>query len=570
MKVKILFLAGLLGLLGLQAESSAPLPNPLLKTMKAELTRSMAKLQLAGEKKPFFISYLLIDRNGFSTQAALGALMNSNQNHNRFLNVMVRVGDHKLDNMPAPEDLFNSDDEEEEHNQEYARVPIPLTDDPATMGRALWLLTDMRYKRALKQLTQKEGKRMQEVEEERPLDFSYEQPSNYTGAETRLVVDTLKWRNKVKEYSARFKQHSDILESGVSFSVQTKNDYFASSEGSQIQQGKVYYWLRISAATKAPDGMWVSSYRNFFGWNESDLPSDETVMQEIEALMAEVLALKAAPVMEAYAGPAIIQRQSAGVFVHEALGHRFESHRQGSKEYGETFKDKIGKKILPDFISIFDDPTLQIYHGTPVDGYYRYDEEGIPSRRVDVVQDGILKTFLSGRKPIKGLDKSNGHGRAMMQSVGYGDFPVPRQGNLILETTRPVSFAQLKEMLLAECRKKNKPYGLIFARSEGGSTATDRGIMEAFQSMPLVVFRVDALTGKEELVRGVKFGSTPLMVLDKIEATGDDPAAFNGFCGAESGSVPVALIAPSLLLSEVEIAKTSAGKTKPPILPPPF
>jgi len=565
MKFRILLAAGFFGLVSLSAQ-----PNPLLEAMAKEVSRSMEKLQLGGEKKPYFISYLLVDRADFSTQAALGALMNSGRNHNRFLNVMVRVGDHALDNMPLPEDLFNPDEAEDEHNEEYMRVPVPLTDGPAALERSLWLLTDLRYKRALRQLTQKEGKRLQEVEEERPLDFSFEEPVTDIGESAAFAVDTAKWQNRVKEFSTVFKKYPDILESGVSFSVQSKNDYFVSSEGSKIVQGKVYYWLRCNAAAKAADGMWVRSYRNFFGWNESDLPDGDVVKKELEALCKEVIALKAAPVMEAYTGPAIIESHAAGVFIHEAIGHRLEAHRQASKEYGETFKDKVGKRILPDFVTIFDDPTIATYHGMPLDGYYRYDEEGIRSQRVDLIRNGVLKTFLISRKPIKGIEKSNGHGRAMMQSVGFGDTPVPRQGNLVLETSRPLPFSQLKQLLLAECRKRNKPYGLIFIRSEGGSTVTDRGIMEAFQSMPLLVYRVDAKTGKETLVRGVKFGSTPLMVLDKIEATGNDPAVFNGFCGAESGSVPVALVAPSLLLSEIEIAKTVAGKTKPPILPPPF
>lgn len=559
------------------ADAETAAPPPVLETMKGELDRSMSKLQLAGEQKPYFISYMLIDRAAFSTQAMLGALTGCQSDRNRFANVVVRVGSHKLDNVPAPEDMFNSDDATREFNEEYDRVPVPLTDDPTTLRRSLWLLTDMRYKRALRQLAEKEGKRMGEVDEERPLDFSYEKPetlvagrSGTDGSPASFSIDTNAWKSRVKDYSAAFIKYPEILESSVSFSVQSKNDYFVSSEGSKLMQGKVYWWLRAGASAKAADGMWVRSYRHFFGWSESDLPAADVVERELDALCREVLALKKAPVMEAYTGPAIITNEAAGVFIHEAIGHRLESHRQGSKEYGETFKDKIGKKILPEFVSIFDDPTLTTYRGMPLDGYYRFDEEGVLARRVDAVRNGVLETFLSWRKPITGLDKSNGHGRAQMQGVGYGDMPVARQANLILETSRSLPFASLKKMLLDECHKKNKPYGLIFGRCEGGVTGTDRGIMEAFQSMPLVVYRVDARTGTEELVRGVKYGSTPLVVLDKIEAAGDDPAAFNGFCGAESGSVPAALVAPSLLLSELEIAKIATGKTKPPILTPPF
>jgi predicted Zn-dependent protease len=326
----------------------------------------------------------------------------------------------------------------------------------------------------------------------------------------------------------------------------------------------------MDASTKASDGMWVGSRRKFFGWDEEDMPEDDKVKTEIETLIKEVLALKDAPVMEAYAGPALIENRAAGVFLHEALGHRLESHRQESKEYGETFKDKVGRRIMPEFISVYDDPTIKKYQGKPVNGYYLFDEEGVPSQRTELVRDGILKNFLCSRKPIKGFNKSNGHGRAMMQGARWGYVPVSRQGNLTLETSKPISFAQLKRLLLDECRKQNKPYGLIFVRSEGGETSVDRYSMEVFQSYPFLVYRVDAKTGKEELVRGVKFGSTPLVSLDKIMSTGDDPEVFSGFCGAESGAVPVALIAPSILLSEIEIGKKPTGKKKPPILPPPF
>ena len=564
MRAKTLLVIGLLGIARIWAG-----PSPILDAMEAELDRSMEKLQLEGEKPPYFISYLLVDRNEFSTRASLGALMSSNDDHNRFLSVQVRVGDYTFDNMPAPEDLFDFSEEKQKEDDEYRKVPLPLTDDPDLLRHSLWLLTDMRYKWALKQYADKEGQRAREVEEERSDDFSKVEPVTYIGEEASFTVDTLRWQEKVKEYSALFTESPEILESSVSFSVEARTDYFASSEGSRIQQGKVFYWLRISASTKASDGMWVQSYRTFFGWDSEDLPADAEVKAEIRALIGEVIALRDAPVMEAYVGPALIESHAAGVFIHETYGHRMESHRLESKVYGETFKDKVGTKIMPEFISVCDDATIKEYQGKPVDGYYLYDDEGVAARRTELVKDGILVDFLCSRRPIIGFPESNGHGRAQMQSVGYGDVPVPRQGNLILETSKPTPYPKLKKQLLAECRKQKKPYGLIFVRSEGGSTNVGRYSMESFQSFPLLVYRVDAKTGEEELVRGVKFGGTPLAALGKITAAGDDPAVFNGRCGAESGAIPVALVSPSILLSEIEIAKEPAGKQKPPILPPP-
>lgn len=565
MRAKILLVIAFLGFATLRAGA-----NPILNAMQAELDRSMSKLQLEGEKPPYFISYLLVDRKEFSTRASLGALMDADDEHYRFLNVQVRVGDYTFDNMPAPEDVYSWDEDKQEHDAEYGKVPVPLTDEADLLRHALWLLTDMRYKWALKQYADKEGQRAREVEEERSDDFSRSEPVTYIGDEASLAVDRSKWEEKVKRYSALFKKHPEILESAVSFSVEARNDYFASSEGSQIQQGKVSCWLRISASTQASDGMWVKSYRNFFGWTEEDLPSEEVVQGEIEALINEVIALRDASVMEAYVGPALIQSQAAGVFIHETYGHRMESHRLESKVYGETFKDKVGAKIMPAFISLYDDAAIKEYQGEPLNGHYLYDDEGVAARRTELVKDGILVDFLCSRRPIKGFPESNGHGRAMMQSVGYGDVPVARQGNLILETSKPTPFPKLKKLLLKECRKQKKPYGLIFVRSEGGGTITGRGFMEAFESNPVLVYRIDAKTGSQELVRGVKFGGTPLTVLGKIAATGDDPRVFNGFCGAESGFIPVALVSPSILLSEIEIAKEPAGIQKPPILPPPF
>ena len=565
MRAKILLVIALPGFATLWAGA-----NPILSTMQAELDRSMEKLQLEGEKPPYFISYLLVDREEFSTRASLGALMDADDEHYRFLNVQVRVGDYTFDNMPAPEDVYSYDEDKQKQDEEYAKVPVPLTDEADLLRHALWLATDMRYKWALKQYADKEGQRAREVEEERSDDFSRSEPVTYIGDKASYSIEEAKWEEKVKEYSALFKEYPEILESRVSFSVEARNDYFASSEGSQIQHGKVSYWLLISASTKASDGMWVRSFRNFFGWAEEDLPSEEVVGGEIEALIGEVIALRDAPVMEAYVGPALIESQAAGVFIHETYGHRMESHRLESKVYGETFKDKMGTRIMPGYIFLYDDPTIKEYQGMPLDGYYLYDDEGVAARRTELVKDGILVGFLCSRRPIKGFPESNGHGRAMMQSVGYGDVPVARQGNLILETSKPTSFPKLKKLLLKECRKQNKPYGLIFVRSEGGGTITSRSYMASYQSNPLLVYRVDARTGQQELVRGVKFGGTPLVSLEKIAATGDDPRVFNGFCGAESGFIPVALVSPSILLSEIEIAKEPAGNQKPPILPPPF
>lgn len=566
MRAKTFLPAVLVAISGLWAD---PVPNPVIDAMQAELDRSMTELKLEGEMAPYFISYQLVDRKEFSTRAVMGALMSSDDNHTRFLNVQVRVGDYSFDNIPSPDDFFDWDEDKQNHDGAYQEIDVPLTDDADKLRHSLWLMTDLRYKYALKQYAKKEADRLREVEAERADEFSRVEPVVFYKEEASFDIDEEAWEEKVKEYSLLFREYPEILQSSVSLSVEARNDYFTSSEGTRIQHGKVYYYLRVSASTKAPDGMWVSSNRRFFAWDESGLPDAGAVKMEIETLIGEVLALADAPVMDAYVGPALIESHAAGVFIHETYGHRLESQRVESKLYGETFKDKLGTQIMPKSMSIYDDPTIKEYRGMPADGYYLFDDEGVASRRTDLVKNGILVGFLCSRRPISGFPASNGHARAQMEYTGFGDIPVPRQGNLIIETSKPVPFVKLKKQLIALCRKQNKPYGLLFVRSEGGSTNVGRFSMEVYQSYPLLAYRIDSRTGEEELVRGIRFGGTPLSGLEKIVAAGDDPVAFNGFCGAESGIIPVGLVSPSILVSEIEIAKEPAGNQKPPILPPP-
>jgi predicted Zn-dependent protease len=269
-------------------------------------------------------------------------------------------------------------------------------------------------------------------------------------------------------------------------------------------------------------------------------------------------------VAEPYDGPALLSGRAAGVFFHEVLGHRLEGQRQRGDEEGQTFTKKLNQLVLPEFLSVTDDPTQHSIGNTQLAGSYDFDDEGMPATKVEVIQNGVLRNFLLSRMPIKGFDHSNGHGRAQA-----GFMPVGRQGNLIVTSTHTVPEAQLRGLLIDEAKKQGKPYGLYFEDIQGGFTLTQRALPQAFQVLPVMVWRVYADGRPDELVRGVDIVGTPLTAMNRILVTGDKTAIFNGVCGAESGGVAVSAAAPAILFSEIEVQKRAHAKERLPILPPP-
>jgi TldD protein len=269
-------------------------------------------------------------------------------------------------------------------------------------------------------------------------------------------------------------------------------------------------------------------------------------------------------VVEPFDGPALLSGRAAAVFFHEVVGHRLEGQRQRGDNEGQTFTKDIGHPVLPSFLSVEDDPTLPAIGGVELSGDYRFDDEGEKSEKVELISKGVLKEFLMSRMPVKGFAHSNGHGRAQ-----DGMMPVGRQGNLIVRSTHAIPDAKLREALIAEIKKQKKSFGLYFEDIAGGFTLTTRNMPQAFQVMPLMVWKVYPDGRPDELVRGVNIIGTPRNVLNRIVLTGEKEDVFNGECGAESGSVPVSAAAPAMLFSEVEVQKVAQGHERPPVLPPP-
>jgi TldD protein len=537
--------------------SQQPEKTLLLKAMEEELSRSMKGLGEKGNPPPYFISYDITETKNVMITASYGSLRRSSKEHRRLLDVEVRVGDYKLDNTHRLRGVYDF--------SFPFPVPISLEDDMDAIKSALWLETDKKYKAAMERLIQVRAQKTVKVkEEDESADFSRESPEKFIGALSDISIDKKSWEKKLKEYSTLFNEFPEIYESSVSVSANATNKYLVNSEGTIIQHSSTHWRLGIYAGTRAEDGMDLYKYESFESHSLAKTPDEEEVRQKIKLLTKELLALRASPVVEPFTGPAILSGRAAGVFFHEIFGHRIEGHRQKDEEEGQTFTKKINQPVLPDFISVYDDPLQKSFGDKDLSGHYLYDDEGVKAQRITVVENGILKNFLMSRSPIAGFEKSGGHGR---KEAGYR--AVGRQGNLIVEASKAVSEKELRELLIEECKKQGKEFGLIFEDISGGFTFTGRGIPQAYAVIPIIVYRVFADGRSDEMVRGVDLIGTPLVSLSKILACGNKPEVFNGICGAESGGVPVSAVAPSILTGEIEIQKRRKSPDRPPLLPPP-
>jgi predicted Zn-dependent protease len=306
-------------------------------------------------------------------------------------------------------------------------------------------------------------------------------------------------------------------------------------------------------------------YTSYFATSPDGLPDEPQLVAEARAMIKLLARLRNAPIVDPFSGPAILSGRAAGVFFHEIFGHRVEGNRQRNADDGQTFTSRVGQPVLPGFLSVSFDPTVKKVGDIELMGHYVYDDQGVKGQRVTVVDRGILKSFLLDRAPLKNFAKSNGHGRA---EAGF--LPVSRQSNLMVDSTKSVSRAQLMDQLREEAFRQGRPFGLLFDNIEGGFTTTGRGSANSFNVLPNVVYRIYTDRRREpELVRGVDLIGTPLAAFGKILATDDQIDVFNGVCGAESGGVPVSASSPALLVSEVEVQKKMQSQETLPILPAP-
>lgn len=536
--------------------------DSLLAILSREIDREMAELKKQ-EVPPYYISYRVDDMRNTQIEASFGDLMASDSDRRRILTVQVRVGSPSLDNT-----------HEVRYGYDYLDLglpsgrwaPIPLDDEPEALAQTLWQRTDEEYREAVEDFAKVRANVAVKVEaEDKSPDFSKARIDTfYQPPAAEPELDRELWEERLRQISRLFLEDPDISRSLARLRLSQVRKYFVSTEGARIVHNRLAVNLDIMGEVKAEDGMVLPLYKSYFAFSPQELPPQETLLAEARELVRKLSAIKKAPIVEAYAGPALLTAGSAGVFFHEIFGHRVEGERQKSEYDAQTFKKKMGQPVLPQELSVIFDPTIDHYRGLALNGSYLYDDQGVRSQRVEVVRKGILNDFLMSRTPIDNFPRSNGHGRAQA-----GMQPVARQSNLIVENAKPLSLAELRRRLILELKRQGKEFGYLFAGVTGGFTMTDRFLPNAFNVTPTEVYRIYTDGRPDELVRGVDLVGTPLSVFSQIMAAGDRPEVFNGTCGAESGGVPVAAVCPALFVKQIEIQRRGKSQEKPPLLPRP-
>lgn len=537
---------------------SIPLSPPLFAQPKVvqlldeELNRNFAALRKA-DPAAYFLSYELVEQEAQVITATLGALQSNNTSKSRNVDVSIRVGDPKLDNYRQ----IRGD-----RPQFAGAVSMPLDDEPNAIRRRLWLETDRVFRSSGQRLMNIKTNQQVKLEgDDKSGDFS-PAPSvvKYENVPA-LKFDSKLWQDRARKWSLYFSDKPEVLSSSVVVVGQREIKTLVNTEGTKLQHGRQYARIMILARGKASDGMNLSSSETFEAEDPSHFPDDKAVQKAVEKVYQKLAALLKAPLAEPFTGPAILSGKAAGVFFHEIFGHRIEGHRQKDETEGQTFTKMVGQKILPEFLSVKMDPTLHQLAGIDLYGWYNFDDEGVMARPVSVVKAGTLENFLMSRSPINGFPDSNGHGRKQL-----GAEVVARQSNLVVESSKAVSPADLRKQLLEEIKKQNKPYGLYFEEVSSGFTITSRRGLQGFQVAPVMVYKIFADGKPDQLIRGSDIVGTPLTSFAKIALTSNETTVFNGYCGAESGQVPVSASAPALLVTEIEISLRERSQERPPYL----
>jgi TldD protein len=535
--------------------------DSLLKILSEEIEREMTELSKQ-KIPPYYIDYRVDEITSVSLAASFGSLVADNKNTARVLTTNLKVGDYSFDNTHEFKGDYSLSDQSEVFSS-----PLPIEDKPDAIKQTLWRATDQAYKNAVSAYTALQNRKDKDRDINEPADFSKEMAVTYfekpLDAED-IAFDKENWVRRLKEYSNITGSDSAVFHCEASFKFLTQRQYFISTEGSTIVENNAYCQIQFFIGIQHEKGTILPLQKSYTAFYPDDLPSNEAILGNLKQMYDDLRKMRAAKLAEPYAGPAILSPEATGVFFHEIFGHRIEGQRLESSNDGQTFKEKIGSKVLPDDFSVFSDPSVFIWDGHDLIGAYHYDEQGIKGQHVVVVEKGILKNFLMSRRPTSEFSNSNGHGRAQ---PGYA--PASRQSNLFVESSKALPLEELREQLIKECKKQKKEYGYFFKEVIGGLTLTDRYNTNIFNVSPTEVYRIYVDGRPDELVTGVELIGTPLTMFSNILSAGDTKEVFTGFCGAESGQIPVTTIAPAIFVKKIETQKTPEYKSKIPILPTP-
>jgi TldD protein len=507
--------------------------DPVLQAMRAELERSKAALKLEGMAAPYYIDYHVTEMDTQAAEAAFGALRTDVRLRFRFLRVVVRVGDYKQDSS---------------FGQGQGGLDfMPLDNDIVALRHQIWLATDNAYKAATESLTAKQAKLKQYTVEQPVDDFAHADPVVAIGPPAKLDFDPRPWLKMLQDSSALYKTDPQIesFESALNFSAVTR--YFVSSEGTAVRSGQTVYELRISGTTQADDGMRLDRSRGYSVINLKELPSQETLLADTTKLLATLKQLRDAPIVdEEYRGPVLFSADAASTVFSDLVGENILGLRPDLGQPARTkgaFATSYKSRVLPDFLSVVDDPTLASMNGRSLMGKYEVDDEGVKAMPVSVIENGKLVNYLIGRQPIRDFPASNGHGRARLPQ----NSPGPSLGNLIVRSSETSSPEELKKKLIEICQQRELPYG-YYVETLGP------------QRVPRLLYKVWTKDGHEELVRGAIFGDLDTRTLrNDLIAVGNDVNIEN-----HPLNIPHSVVTPSILFDELEVKRANANKDKLP------
>ena len=572
--------------LGAAVQAQAPADDDvLLQAMREELGRAASKLKLANLDRPFYLEATVSDQETLSIAGSFGALLRVDRERSRPLRVDVRVGSYELDSS----EFVGS----RSFAAQMMDVPrrLVVEDDTLALRHALWLAFDAAYKQALEQLAAKKAALQNKVVTEEVPDFSREKPSSALAPRPPLALEFAKWPDVVRRLSAIFREFPAVQDSSVQLNVRVGSRTYVTSEGTVLRQPNSLVTLLVRASTQAPDGMRLKDFASFFATGLDGLPPEPALAAAARSVGGQLTRLAAAPALEKYAGPVLFTGQAAAELFAQLLapqlsGHRpplVEDERMSAGMPKGELAERLNRPVLPPFLSVTDDPTQASFAGQALMGTYSFDSQGVPAQAVTVIDAGVLKTLLMTRRPRKEIPQSNGHARA----TSYGGVTA-QIGNLLVQAMEGKGLSELKARLLEECKAAGLPDGLIVAKlddpsvSGGEPSARGRRRLDAV-APPIVAYRVSVADGAEELVRGLSFGEISVRTLKEITAAGSEsfvdnrtataPAA-GGFMvvygGTGGGGVPASVVAPAVLLPDLEFSRPAGPQQKPAILPHPY
>ncbi|MCB9682692.1 MAG: TldD/PmbA family protein [Alphaproteobacteria bacterium] len=532
----------------------------LADVLAGQLTAAMATWTVEGEV-PHYVAVAVEDHDSLHVYARQGAIASSDDDAGRTLDVDLRLGTAALDSTHNLRGFSAFDDD----TRDVVEVAYTGPGQTDALQHAVWRELDARWRDARERIVLLRANQQVRVAEEDPApDFEPRTGAIADVATPPLTIDAEGWEEVLRAASAILDDSDVVVSSSASLDASRTVRTFVDTEGARLVTGRRHARVSLQAAVVADDGDRVSAFRAFDVEDPAALPDRPAVLDAARALVAQVEALRRAPRAGPYTGPVLLSGKASGVFFHEVLGHRVEGHRNKDETEGKTFKDYVGRPVLPSFLSVVDDPTVRQVGGVDLNGTYAYDDEGVAAQPAQLVDHGVFTGFLMGRSPLAAFPHSNGHGRR-----STGNAPAARMGNTLVHADRTVDDARLRAMLLDELRRQHLAFGYIVDEIEGGFTMTGRVTPNAFNVRASRTWRVYVDGRPDELVRGIDLVGTPLAAFQSIVAAGSTVSVFNGVCGAESGWVPVSAVAPALLFRRLEMQLKEKGSERPPLLSKP-